>query len=59
MEDVTDPKHDCYDAYQFMIRYFNGYYVGILLVAVATLQWEGKLELADQVQKILESEVNK
>jgi len=55
---VTDPKHDCYDAYQFMIRYFNGYYVGILLVAVAALQWEGKLELADKVQKILESEVN-
>ena len=58
MEDVTGPKHDCYDAYQFMIRYFNDYYVGILLVAVAALQWEGKLELADKVQKILESEVN-
>jgi len=23
MEDVTDPKHDCYDAYQFMIRLFQ------------------------------------
>jgi hypothetical protein len=56
--DVNNPKDDCYDAYQFMIRYFNGYYLGILIVAIAALQWEGKLQLADKLQEILQSDLD-
>ena len=54
--DVTNPKDDYYDAYQFMIRYFDSDYLGILIVAIAALQWEGKLQLADKLQEILQRE---
>ena len=56
--DVTNPKDDYYDAYQFMIRYFDSDYLGILIVAIAALQWEGKLQLADKLQEILQRESN-